>query len=57
MIRFDWNGAVLRRRWNINAKELKIIAKAQVLCNNPPLYPSGNGGVIKLFAVIMIRPN
>jgi hypothetical protein len=49
MMVFDGNGASRRRRRNINAKELKIIAKAQVLCNNPALYPSGSGGVIALF--------
>jgi hypothetical protein len=31
--------AVARRRGDFNAKELKIIAKAQHLCNNRPLYP------------------
>jgi len=42
MMGFDGNGAFRRRRRNINAKDLKIIAKAQVLCNNPALYPNGN---------------
>jgi len=26
--------ARMRRDWNFNGKELKIIAKAQLLCNN-----------------------